>query len=68
MTPEQLNYFVAQLNDLKRSHYICEDCWYSCPLSEEGCCDDRQDECNCGAAEHNEKIHRLIDWGQAVAG
>lgn len=31
-------------------HYACEDCWYSCPLSADGCCDDAyaSDECNCG--------------------
>lgn len=25
-----------------RQHYYCEDCWYSCPKAEDGCCDDRQ--------------------------
>lgn len=31
-------------------HYECEDCWYSCPKSDEGCCDVRAGtECNCGA-------------------
>lgn len=47
---------------LKLDHHIGPDCWYSCPKSEEGCCDeDKDDECNCGADEHNERLFRLID-------
>lgn len=42
------------LEKLRRKHDECEDCWYSCPKSEDGCCDDEQgDECNCGADKHN---------------
>jgi len=40
----------------KRSHYQCEDGYYSCPASEEGCRDERykdSKECNCGAEDHN---------------
>lgn len=32
------------------SHYVSEDCWYSCPLSVEGCCDERQSGCTCYAS------------------
>jgi len=46
-------------------HYSCEDCWYSCPKSTDGCCNESQgSECNCGAAEENEEhkafIHKVI--------
>jgi hypothetical protein len=42
-------------------HYYCEDCWYSCPLAEDGCCDDlvNKDKCNCGADEHNKKVEEI---------
>jgi len=38
-------------------HYECEDSWYSCPLSQEGCSDDRQEKiCNCGRDELVQRI------------
>ncbi len=35
------------------NHHMCEDSWYSCPKSEEGCSDDRWSDgtCTCGADE-----------------
>lgn len=30
-------------------HYESEDCWYSCPASDECCCDTRGTDCDCGA-------------------
>jgi hypothetical protein len=31
-------------------HYECGDSWYSCPESDEGCCNDvKGDECDCYA-------------------
>lgn len=41
-----------------RDHYYCDDTWYSCPLSIDGCADEFIDknECNCGADEHNYKL------------
>lgn len=56
MTNEQLR---ALLLESKRKHYVCEDCWYSCPESGE-CCDEREKECNCGAAEWNAKVDAAI--------
>jgi|SRR5208282_4906089 len=50
----------AALRAARISHHICEDCWYSCPLSSEGCCDERQIECNCGAEEHNAAIDAVL--------
>lgn len=33
-------------------HRQCEDSWYSCPKSEEGCANEFEgEECNCGADE-----------------
>ena len=29
------------LGSLRQTHYVCEDCWYSCPKSGE-CCDDER--------------------------
>ena len=44
------------------SHYYCEDSWYSCPLSEEGCADDSKSGCCCGAEEEqNERLAYLIE-------
>lgn len=43
-------------------HYYCEDCWYSCPKAEDGCCNDAEgDECNCGADSHNKKVEEIYD-------
>lgn len=53
---------IVFLESLKLSHHVSDDCWYSCPESEEGTCDDEQKgkPCNCGAAKHNEKIDKKI--------
>jgi hypothetical protein len=49
------------LPTLKISHNYCEDCWYSCPKHEDGCCNEAEGEdCNCGADEHNSKIDALM--------
>lgn len=52
----KLDNITAQLSDLKIRHHVCDDCWYSCPKSSEGCCDDSQSYCNCGADEHNARV------------
>jgi hypothetical protein len=46
----------------KRDHYYCEDSWYSCPLSEDGCADEQypNDECNCGADKYNKSVDALL--------
>ena len=45
----------------RRDHYRCEDHWYSCPKSPDGCANDLAgDECNCGADSHNDKIDELL--------
>lgn len=49
-----LDKIIEHLRPL-RSHYSCEDCWYSCPLSLEGCCNDANEICNCGFEEKLKK-------------
>ena len=45
----------------KRSHYYCEDSWYSCPKAEDGCANEsRGHECDCGADEHNAEVDALM--------
>ncbi len=46
----------ALLRESKRYHRYCEDGWYSCPKEADGCLDEREDECNCGADEWNTKV------------
>jgi len=59
MTNDKL---VEFLNSLKRVHLIHEDCWYNCPLSDDGCCNDEEKlKCNCGAEEFNNKIDGFIE-------
>ena len=45
-----------------REHYSCEDCWYSCPKSVDGCCNEGEGtECNCGAEKHNAEARALLE-------
>lgn len=51
----------------RRFHYSCDDTWYACPKSEDGCADSRQgDECNCGADEFNQELDRHITALDAI--
>ncbi len=52
---------LKKLAALKLSHLYCEDSWYSCPLHPDGCADERQAGCNCGAEDHNKKIDELLE-------
>ncbi len=60
--PERYTYrdFINKIQKLKIEHYTCEDGWYSCPKSKEGCFDERQEGCTCGADKHNFEIDQLI--------
>lgn len=45
-----------------RRHYWCDDSYYSCPATEEGCSNPAYEdikECQCGADEHNAKVASL---------
>ena len=46
-SPPDYTALAEQLRAVK--HYESEDCWYSCPESEEGCCDDSRTGCDCHA-------------------
>ena len=59
------------ISSLRQRHYECDDCWYSCPKSEDGCCNEGSgDECNCGADATNESLDALLallrsrDWSK----
>ena len=59
---EQLKIAMEMLQKSKKSHYYCEDSWYSCPLAEGGCCDDsRPNECNCDADKFNASIDEALN-------
>ena len=57
---------VEELESLRRDHYECEDPWFSCPKSNEGCSDpSRGDVCTCGAEDHNAKLDAIIRYIRA---
>ena len=58
---EVISRLKETLPTLKISHNYCDDCWYSCPKAEGGCCNDAEGEhCNCGADKHNAIIDALM--------
>ena len=62
MSREAMQIALYTLNTSKRSHYYCEDNFYSCPKHEEGCANDLDgDECNCSADFVNETIEKAIE-------
>jgi len=49
------------LREARRSHYYCDDSWYSCPQAEDGCSDsDAGTTCRCGADEFNAKVDAIL--------
>lgn len=50
------------LEAAKIPHLTVQDCWYSCPESEDGCCDESETGCgcNCGANKHNAAIDKAL--------
>ena len=50
----------AGLEQLWRTHRVCEDGWHSCPKSGECIRDEPADYCNCGADIANEIISKLL--------
>lgn len=50
-----------KLEELRQSHYVCEDCWYSCPKAgDEYCGSEDADYCNCGADRRNAVIDDIL--------
>lgn len=59
MTPREQAEQAAR--DVLGAHYMCEDCWYSCPKSKEGCCNEAAgDDCTCGLDARIEKVTTLL--------
>ena len=61
---------IALLRQAKRNHYHCDDCWYTCPKHEDGCCNDDKpkDVCDCGADEWNAKVDAVLKRHDEVGG
>jgi hypothetical protein len=56
-----LDLALEALENNRRTHYYCEDTWYSCPKHEDGCANEAEgDECNCGADKANQEIDKAI--------
>ncbi len=53
---------AESLPSLRRKHDQCDDPWYSCPKSEDGCINESlpKDYCNCGADAHNARIDTAL--------
>ena len=67
VSAEELRELARWLSD-SLSHYSCEDNWYSCPMSPEGCADDGQGkECNCGIEDKHKQFDRAASILRALA-
>ena len=60
-------------SNLAGVHFTCEDCWYSCPLSSEGCCNEHAvTDCTCGATARKHAIMAALlqveqeVWGKVI--
>ena len=50
-----------------RTHYYCEDCWFTCPKHPEGCCNEAVGpDCNCGADEHNREVEAFYQVAEEI--
>lgn len=56
------------LESMKRStHEECEDPWYSCPKSNDGCLDENKGtDCTCGTDHWNERINATLARADAI--
>jgi hypothetical protein len=54
---------IKQLKKLRIDHFECEDRFYSCPKSRNGCYNDcAGNSCDCGADNHNARINKIISY------
>jgi len=60
MDMEHIDKIINAIEALKRGHSECDDPWYSCPKSKDGCADDSQEGCTCGADYVNNKLDAII--------
>jgi hypothetical protein len=58
---------AIEAEKLAGGHSECEDGWYSCPLSEGGCLDDRQEGCNCGRGSRVAAIAQALRSSRRAA-
>jgi len=56
---EELEGIVKSL--IRTVHDECEDCFYSCPKSEDYCRSDVDDVCTCGMDYQNERLNRMLE-------
>lgn len=56
LTKEQVRKILGKI----LGHYYCEDSWYSCPLAEGGCADEKQTGCTCGLEKKVDTIMELM--------
>lgn len=64
---------IELVKQLRRKHYVADDCWYSCPFAvneygDSAYCGNYPDRCDCGVDEHNkivdEVLVRLVEFWQ----
>lgn len=63
---DELQARITELEEALKSlrsdkHYVCDDCWYSCPKSGECCNDTKGDECDCGTDRRNAIIDKALE-------
>lgn len=51
MTSDQIAAIRQRAAAISLDHDQCQDSWYSCPLSDDGCANDRETECSCDQPE-----------------
>lgn len=56
---------LALVKKSRRSHYECEDCWYSCATLT--CDEHRKGPCDCGADEWNAAIDAVIAKAEGLS-
>lgn len=57
---------LALLQESRKNHYECEDCWYSCATLT--CDEHRRGECDCGADKWNAKVDAALSGHLSASG
>jgi len=61
---EEIQRLRVALESLRiTSHTECEDCWYSCPKSDDYCGTDDREHCACGMDKQNAIIDAALNGG-----